>query len=195
MLKNTTPSWGCPTHHILKYCQLLDISGNYERISMKFSGISLLARRREMGEKNTKICHPLLGLPRSPNPPILKHALSRPITNRFLLLHHIYCLTQRIGSHCDTANIVIHSTVYIILAIMWSSSDPTVIKKFQQQADREGRRNGGRDKVKICHPLGKGSQSALPPLRSTRLWNVCWTLGKRIPVWPWIGCPRERQSV
>src|SRR6266568_650053 len=49
MLKNTTPSWGCPTHHILKYCQLLDISGNYERISMKFSGISLLARRREMG--------------------------------------------------------------------------------------------------------------------------------------------------
>src|SRR6266581_4355460 len=58
------PPWGCPTHHILKYCQLLDISGNYERISMKFSGVSLLARRREMGEKNTKICHPLLGLPR-----------------------------------------------------------------------------------------------------------------------------------
>src|SRR6266568_8388831 len=35
MLKNATPSWGCPTSHILKYCQLLDICGNYERISMK----------------------------------------------------------------------------------------------------------------------------------------------------------------
>ncbi len=85
MLKNTTPSWGCPTHHILKYCQLLDISGNYERISMKFSGISLLARRREMGEKIPKYVTPSWGGPGSPNPPILKHALSRPITNRFLL--------------------------------------------------------------------------------------------------------------
>src|SRR6266581_2500814 len=85
MLKNVTPSWGCPTPHILKYCQLLDISGNYERISMKFSGISLLARRREMGEKIPKYVTPSWGGPGSPNPPILKHALSRPITNRFLL--------------------------------------------------------------------------------------------------------------
>ena len=54
MLKNVTPSWGCPTPHILKYCQLLDIFGSYERISMQFSGISLLARRREMGEKIPK---------------------------------------------------------------------------------------------------------------------------------------------
>ena len=37
-----------------------------------------------MGEKNTKICHPLLGLPWQPNPPIIKHALSRSIMNRFL---------------------------------------------------------------------------------------------------------------
>src|SRR6266568_5821518 len=114
-----------------------------------------------MGENNTKICHPLLGLPQ---PSILKHALSRPITNPFLLLQHTYSVTQRIGSHCDTADIVIHSTVYIILVITWSSSDPTIVNKFQQQADREGRRNGGRDKVEICHPLGRGSQPALPPL-------------------------------
>jgi len=53
-----SPSWGCPTPHILKYCQLLDISGNYERISMKFSGISPLARRKKMGKNNTKIYHP-----------------------------------------------------------------------------------------------------------------------------------------
>src|SRR6266496_6798958 len=117
-----------------------------------------------MGEENTKICQPLLGLPQQPQPSIVKHALSRPITNRFLLLHHIYCLTQRIGSHCDPADVVVYSTVYIILVITWSRSDPTVLKKFQQQADREGRRNGGRDKVKICHPLGRGSQPALLPL-------------------------------
>src|SRR6266496_386817 len=111
------------------------------------------------------MCHPLLMLPQQPQPSILKHALSRPITNRFLLLqHNIYCLTRRIGSHCDTADIVIHSTVYIILVITWSSSDPAVVKKFLQQADREGRRNGGRDKVELCHPLGRGSQPALPPL-------------------------------
>src|SRR6266581_4640864 len=105
---------------------------------MTFSEIILLAWRRKMCEENTKICHPLLGLPQQPQPSILKHALSQPITNRFLLLQHIYCLTQCIGSHCDTVDIVIHSTVYIILAITWSSSDPTVVKKFQQQADREG---------------------------------------------------------
>src|SRR6266496_5569826 len=93
-----------------------------------------------MGEENTKICHPLLMLPQQPQPSSLKHVLSRSITNRFLLLqHNIYCLPQRIGSHCDTADIVIHSTVYIILLITWSRSDPTVVKKFQQQADREGR--------------------------------------------------------
>src|SRR6266496_2697014 len=97
---------------------------------MKFSGISLLPWRRKMGEENTKIYRPLLGLPRPPQPSILKHSLSRPIMNRFLLLQHIYCLTQRIGSHCDTADIVIHSTVYTILVITWSRSDPTVIKKF-----------------------------------------------------------------
>src|SRR6266581_4166118 len=100
---------------------------------MKFSGISLLAWRRKMGENNIKIYHLLLGLPQQPNPSILKHALSRPITNRSLLLQHIYCLTQRIGSHCDTADIVIHSTVYIILEITWSSSDTTDVKKLQQQ--------------------------------------------------------------
>src|SRR6266581_4050814 len=63
------PLLGLPHPHILKYCQLLDISGNYERISMQFSGISLLDSRREMSEKNTKIYHPLLGLPRQPQPP------------------------------------------------------------------------------------------------------------------------------
>src|SRR6266581_1519988 len=162
MLKNVTPSWGCPTSHIFKFCQLLDISGNYERISMKFSGISLLAWGRKLKEYNTKICHPLLGLPRRPNPSIIKHALSRPIMSRFLLLQHIYCLTQRIGYHCDTADIVIQSTVYIILVITWSRSDPTVLKKFQQQADREGRRNGGRDKVEICHPPWEGVTTGSP---------------------------------
>src|SRR6266496_3117330 len=115
-----------------------------------------------MGEENTKICHPLLGLLQQPQPSILKHELSRPITNRFLLLQHIYCLTQRIGSHCDTADIAVHSTVYIILVITLSRSDPTVLKKFQQQADREGRRNGGRDKVKICHPSWEGVTTGSP---------------------------------
>src|SRR6266581_834458 len=131
-----SPSPGAaPAAQPLNY-KTFDISANYERISMKFSGISLLARRRKL-VKNIKICYPLLGLPQQPQPSILKHALSRPITNRFLLLQHIYCLTQCIGSHCDTVDIVIRSTVYIILAITWSSSDPTVVKKFQQQADRE----------------------------------------------------------
>src|SRR6266568_971348 len=115
-----------------------------------------------MGEENTKICHPLLGLPQQPQPSILNHALSRPITNRFLLLQHIYCLTRHIGSHCDTADIVIHRTVYIILVITWSSSDPAVDKKFLQQADREGRRNGGRDKVEICHPPWEGVTAGSP---------------------------------
>src|SRR6266581_4910456 len=157
------PLFRLPHPHIFKYCQLLDITDNNERISMKFSGISLLARRRKWVKKYQNVS-PFLGLPQQPQPSILKHALSRPITNRFLLLQHIYCLTQCIGCHCDTADIVIHSTVYIILAITWSSPDPTVAKKFQLQADREGRRNGGRDKVEICHPLGRGSQPALPPL-------------------------------
>src|SRR6266568_3624376 len=160
-LKNATSSWGCPTNHIFKYCQLLDITDNNERISMKFSGISLLARRRKLVKKYQNMS-PLLGLPQQPQPSILKHALSRPITNRFLLLQHIYCLTRRIGSHCDTADIVVHSTVYIILVITWSSSDPAVVKKFMQQADREGRRNGGRDKVKICHPPWEGFTAGSP---------------------------------
>ncbi len=171
MLKNAPPAWGFPTPHIFKFCQLLDISGNYERISMKFSGISLLARRRKL-VKNIKICYPLLGLPQQPQPSILKHALSRPITNRFLLLQHIYCLTQCIGSHCDTVDIVIRSTVYIILAITWSSSDPTVVKKFQQQADREGRRNGGRDKWKYVTPLG-GGHSRLFRLSPRPAYGMC----------------------
>src|SRR6266568_9368281 len=47
MLKNATPSWGGSTPHIFEYSQLLDITDNNERISMKFSGISLLARRRK----------------------------------------------------------------------------------------------------------------------------------------------------
>src|SRR6266568_3050187 len=97
---------------------------------MKYSEISLLARRRKLVKKYQNMS-PLLGLPQQPQLSMLKHVLSRPITNRFLLLQHIYCLTQRIGSHCDTDDIVIHSTVYIILVIMWSRSDPTVAKNFQ----------------------------------------------------------------
>src|SRR6266568_1023514 len=128
---------------------------------MKFSGISLLARRRKWVKKYQNMS-PLLGLPQQPQPSILKHALSRSITNRFLLLQHIYCLTQRIGSHCDTADIVIHSTVYIILLITWSRSDPTVLKNFQQQAARERRRNGGRDKVELCHPPWEGVSASSP---------------------------------
>jgi len=43
---------------------------------MKFSGINLLARRRNTDEKKSKYV--------TPSPiPILKHALSRPIMNRF----------------------------------------------------------------------------------------------------------------
>src|SRR6266496_1284074 len=103
----------------------------------------------------------------APQPSILKHSLSRPIMNRFLLLQHIYCLTQRIGSHCDTADIVIHSTVYTILVITWSRSDPTVFKKisnFREAANfREGGMEGG-TKWKYATPLGRGSQPALPPL-------------------------------
>src|SRR6266581_8083402 len=102
---------------------------------------------------------PLLGLPQQPRPSILKHALSRSITNRFLLLQHIYCLTQRIGSHCDTADIVIHSTVYTILVITWSLSDPTVIKKFQtsgkqQTSGKEEWREG--QSGNMSPPLGGG---------------------------------------
>src|SRR6266568_8550034 len=61
------PLGAAPPPHIFKYCQLLDITDNNERISMKFSGISLMARRRKW-VKNTKICHPLLGLPQQPQP-------------------------------------------------------------------------------------------------------------------------------
>src|SRR6266496_6481428 len=74
-----------PPPHIFKYCQLLDFSDRYESISMTFSEIILLAWRRKICEENTKICHPLRGLPRAAQPPIIKHALSRPIMNRFLL--------------------------------------------------------------------------------------------------------------
>src|SRR6266581_4953529 len=68
MLKNTAPLGAAPPPHILKYCQLLDISGNYERISMKFSGISPLARRKKMGKNNTKIYHPPTTAPAAPTP-------------------------------------------------------------------------------------------------------------------------------
>src|SRR6266568_2949836 len=61
------PLGAAPPPHIFKYCQLLDITDNNERISMKFSGISLMARRRKW-VKNTKICHPLLGLPQQLQP-------------------------------------------------------------------------------------------------------------------------------
>src|SRR6266568_1682629 len=70
MLKNVTPSWGCPTHHILKFCQLLDISANYEPISTKFSGISVPTSWQEIGETNVEKCHPRLGLP---HPHIFKY--------------------------------------------------------------------------------------------------------------------------
>src|SRR6266496_2041932 len=66
MLKNTTPFLGCPTHHILKYCQLLDISGNYERISMKFSGISVPSGWQRIGAKMLKYVIPSWGLPTPP---------------------------------------------------------------------------------------------------------------------------------
>src|SRR6266568_1234271 len=57
------PSWGCPTPHIFKYCQLLDITDNNERISMKFSGISLLARRRKWVKKTKYLSPPSWGCP------------------------------------------------------------------------------------------------------------------------------------
>src|SRR6266496_3073471 len=49
---------GCPTPHIFKYCQLLDITDNNEPISTKFSGISLLARRRKWVKKIPKYVTP-----------------------------------------------------------------------------------------------------------------------------------------
>jgi len=54
-------------------------------------------------------------------------------------------------------------------------------------APTQGGMAGGRGKKwKYVTPLGRGSQPAHPPLPETRLWNVCWTLGIRIPVCPWI---------
>ena len=90
---------------------------------------------------------------------------------RFLLLQHIYCLTQRIGSHCDTADIVIHSTVYTILVITWSRSDPTGIKKFQQQTSgkeewREGQIGN------MSPPLG-GGHSRLSRLSPRPAYGMC----------------------
>src|SRR6266496_2849777 len=69
------PRLGCPTPYIFKYCKLLDITDNNERISMKVSGISLLARRRKLVKKYQNMS-PILGLPQQPQPSILKHALS-----------------------------------------------------------------------------------------------------------------------
>ena len=86
MLKNVTPLGASHPPHILKHCLLLDISGNYEQISMKFSGISLLGTLIKMGEKSTEICRPHQRSPSSPNPPILENALSQSITNRFILI-------------------------------------------------------------------------------------------------------------
>src|SRR6266568_2036656 len=57
---------GCPTPHIFKYCQLLDITDNNERISMKFSGISLLARGRKWVKKIPKYVTPAWRCPSSP---------------------------------------------------------------------------------------------------------------------------------
>ena len=65
-LKNATSSWGCPTHHIFKYCQLLDITDNNERISMKFSGISLMARRRKLVKKYQNMSPPPGAAPAAP---------------------------------------------------------------------------------------------------------------------------------
>ena len=99
MLKNVTPSWGCLTPHIIKYCQLLDISGNYEWISMKFSGISPMARGRKVDKNNTKIYYPL-GLPRQPQPPNSKtggiSANYEPISTQFSEISVPTCW-QRIG--------------------------------------------------------------------------------------------------
>ncbi len=52
------PRLGLPHPHIFKYSQLLDITDNNERISMKFSGISLLARRRKWVKKYQIISPP-----------------------------------------------------------------------------------------------------------------------------------------
>src|SRR6266496_3754372 len=55
------PRLGLPTPYIFKYCQLLDITDNNERISMKVSGISLLARRRKREKKIPKYIAPSWG--------------------------------------------------------------------------------------------------------------------------------------
>ncbi len=97
MLKNATPSWGCPTPHIFKYCQLLAISDNniIKWISMKFWGIIVLARGRKMSEKIPKYVAPPGAYPAAPTTPILKHALAQPITNCFL--HNFQKLVSQLG--------------------------------------------------------------------------------------------------
>src|SRR6266581_3081405 len=60
------PLFGLPHPHFFKYCQLLDITDNNERISMKFSGISLLARRRKWVKKIPKYVAPSWGCPSPP---------------------------------------------------------------------------------------------------------------------------------
>src|SRR6266496_6799067 len=80
------PPGAAPSPHIFKYCQLLDISGNYERISMKFSGISPLARGRKMGKNNTKIYYPPRAAPAAPTPNSKARGISanyEPISTKF----------------------------------------------------------------------------------------------------------------
>src|SRR6266581_830960 len=60
------PLFGLPHPHIFKYCQLLDITDNNERISMKFSGISLLARRRKRVKKYQNLSPPPGAAPAAP---------------------------------------------------------------------------------------------------------------------------------
>ncbi len=125
MLKNVTPSWGCLTPHIFKYCQLLDISGNYEWISMKFSGISPMARGRKVDKNNTKIYYPL-GLPRQPQPPNSKtggiSANYEPISTQFSEISVPTCW-QRIGKkmlkNATPLGAVPPPSYFQILSITW----------------------------------------------------------------------------
>src|SRR6266496_6181885 len=99
MLKNTAPLGAAPPPHILKYCQLLDISGNYERISMKFSGISPLARRKKWAKIIPKYITPPRAAPAALTPNSKTRGISanyEPISTKFSEIS-VPTRQQRIG--------------------------------------------------------------------------------------------------
>src|SRR6266568_6307237 len=91
------PRLGLTHSHIFKYSQLLDITDNNERISMKFSGISLLARRRRRVKKYQNLSPPPGAAPASPAFNSKTHIIStnyEPISTAtaYLLINSVHWL-------------------------------------------------------------------------------------------------------